>query len=96
MSVESEDGEYRASIPLEELSSKGVVVYGLADDHLPRERGGPRSGYWCPRGRTPVLERQRSGGDASHRRAGARQRARQSHPLEERLHAETAAGVVFY
>ena len=41
VSVESDDGEYRASIPLEELSSKGVVVYGLADDHLPRERGGP-------------------------------------------------------
>ncbi|MXX46270.1 MAG: hypothetical protein F4Z41_08710, partial [Acidimicrobiia bacterium] len=32
VSVESDDGAYRASIPLEELSSKGVVVYGLGDD----------------------------------------------------------------
>jgi len=41
VSVESEDGAYRASIPIKELSSKGVVVYGLGDGQLPRERGGP-------------------------------------------------------
>ena len=51
VSVESDDGEYRASIPLEELSSKGVVVYGLADDRLPRERGGPFR-VLVPEGRT--------------------------------------------
>ena len=41
VSVESEDGRYRASIPLEELAAKGVVVYGLGADSLPEERGGP-------------------------------------------------------
>ncbi len=41
VSVESRDGSYRASIPLEELVSKGVVVYGLDDGGLPKDRGGP-------------------------------------------------------
>jgi hypothetical protein len=41
VSVESEDGAYRASIPIEELSAKGVVVYGLGRSDLPRDRGGP-------------------------------------------------------
>ena len=41
VSVESEDGAYRASIPIAELSSKGVVVYGLGEGGLPRDRGGP-------------------------------------------------------
>ena len=41
VSVESEDGAYRASISIGELSAKGVVVYGLGDGQLPRERGGP-------------------------------------------------------
>ena len=41
VTVESEDGEYRASIPIGELSTKGVVVYGLGESQLPRDRGGP-------------------------------------------------------
>ena len=41
VSVESEDGAYRASIPIEELATKGVVVYGLEGGELPGERGGP-------------------------------------------------------
>lgn len=41
VSVESEDGGYRASIPIEELSAKGVLVYGLGGGQLPRGRGGP-------------------------------------------------------
>jgi len=51
VSVESDDGAYRASIPLEELSSKGVVVYGFGDDRLPPERGGPFR-ILVPEGRT--------------------------------------------
>lgn len=41
VSVESEDGAYRASIPIDELAAKGVVVYGLEEGGLPRDRGGP-------------------------------------------------------
>lgn len=41
VSVESCDGGYRASIPIEELSAKGVVVYGLGGESLPLEKGGP-------------------------------------------------------
>ena len=41
VSVESEDGAYRASIPIDELASKGLVIYGLDGAELPRERGGP-------------------------------------------------------
>ncbi|MDE0231465.1 MAG: molybdopterin-dependent oxidoreductase [bacterium] len=51
VSVESDDGAYRASIPLGELSSKGVVVYGLGDDRLPPEHGGPFR-ILVPEGRT--------------------------------------------
>ena len=41
VSVESEDGAYRASIPIDELAAKGVVVYGLGEGGLPRDKGGP-------------------------------------------------------
>ncbi len=41
VSVESGDGAYRASIPIEELASKGVVVYEWRGGGLPEERGGP-------------------------------------------------------
>ena len=51
VSVESDDGRYRASIPLEELAAKGVVVYGLGADSLPQERGGPFR-ILVPEGRT--------------------------------------------
>ena len=80
VSVESDDGQYRASIPLEELAAKGVVVYGLGADSLPQERGGPFR-ILVPEGRTSLLECQGRGGDAGDRLPGARQRARQSHPL---------------
>ena len=41
VSVESDDGGYRASIPMEELAAKGVLIYGLGSGGLPPERGGP-------------------------------------------------------
>lgn len=51
VSVESDDGSYRASIPLGELSEKGVVVYGWGAGRLPPERGGPFR-ILVPEGRT--------------------------------------------
>ena len=41
VSVESEGAAYRASIPIEELSDKGVLVYGWESGGLPVEKGGP-------------------------------------------------------
>ena len=41
VSVESREEFYRASIPTEELVSKGVVIYGFKGGRLPKEKGGP-------------------------------------------------------
>ncbi len=49
--VVSDDGHYRASIPLPELRSKGWVAIGLDGGPLPRSRGGPLR-VVVPQGRT--------------------------------------------
>ncbi|MGH8945722.1 MAG: molybdopterin-dependent oxidoreductase [Acidimicrobiia bacterium] len=41
VTVESDDGFYRASIPLSELAENGWLAYSLGEGPLPRERGGP-------------------------------------------------------
>lgn len=49
--VVSDDGHYRASIPLAELWNKGWIAFGLAGLPLPRDRGGPLR-VVVPQGRT--------------------------------------------
>ncbi len=49
--VISDDGHYRASIPLDELLEHGWVAFALAGKALPRERGGPLR-VVVPQGRT--------------------------------------------
>ncbi len=49
--VVSDDGHYRASIPLAELRDKGWLAYGLDGGPLPRDRGGPLR-VVVPQGRT--------------------------------------------
>ena len=49
--VVSDDGLYRASIPLEDLLDRGWVAFRLHGDLLPRERGGPLR-VVVPEGRT--------------------------------------------
>ncbi len=39
--VMSDDGHYRASIPLPDLRSNGWLLYGSADEPLSRDAGGP-------------------------------------------------------
>ncbi|MFQ5948565.1 MAG: molybdopterin-dependent oxidoreductase [Acidimicrobiia bacterium] len=39
--VESDDGHYRASIPLADLEEGGWLIFGLDGESLPRDRGGP-------------------------------------------------------
>lgn len=51
ITVESDDGFYRASIPLRELAEKGWLAHSLGEGPLPRERGGPLR-VVVPRGRT--------------------------------------------
>ncbi|MFQ5968182.1 MAG: molybdopterin-dependent oxidoreductase [Acidimicrobiia bacterium] len=41
VTVISDDGHYRASIPLLELEAKGWLAYRLGPDVLPRSAGGP-------------------------------------------------------
>jgi DMSO/TMAO reductase YedYZ molybdopterin-dependent catalytic subunit len=41
VTVESDDGFYRASIPLRELAEKGWLAHALGEGPLPREQGGP-------------------------------------------------------
>jgi DMSO/TMAO reductase YedYZ molybdopterin-dependent catalytic subunit len=41
VTVESDDGFYRASIPLRELAEKGWLAHSLGEGPLPREQGGP-------------------------------------------------------
>ena len=41
VTVISDDGHYRASIPLSELESKGWLAYRLGPGELPRSSGGP-------------------------------------------------------
>ncbi len=50
-SVESDDGHYRASIPIDDLRSKGWLIFRLDGEALPRERGGPLR-LVVPEGRT--------------------------------------------
>ncbi len=49
--VISDDGHYRASIPLSELRERGWVAFALDGEALPRERGGPLR-VVVPQGRT--------------------------------------------
>lgn len=39
--VESDDGLYRASVPLGDVMARGWLIYGLGGRPLARERGGP-------------------------------------------------------
>ena len=39
--VVSDDGHYRASVPIDDLRSKGWLIFRLAGEPLPRDRGGP-------------------------------------------------------
>ena len=80
VSVESDDGQYRASIPLEELAAKGVVVYGLGADSLPQERGGPFR-ILVPEGRTLCWNVKGVGEMRVTACPEPDRRARQSHPL---------------
>jgi DMSO/TMAO reductase YedYZ molybdopterin-dependent catalytic subunit len=41
VTVESDDGFYKASIPLRELAEKGWLAHALGEGPLPREQGGP-------------------------------------------------------
>jgi len=41
VTVISDDGHYRASIPLSDLRDKGWMAFRLGDQPLPRDRGGP-------------------------------------------------------
>ena len=47
----SDDGIYRASIPLADMTTKGWLAYKLDGEPLPRERGGPFR-VVVPQGRT--------------------------------------------
>ncbi len=49
--VISDDGHYRASIPLDELRDNGWLAFRLDGEPLPRERGGPLR-VVVPQGRT--------------------------------------------
>ncbi len=49
--VISDDGHYRASIPLDELRDRGWVAFALDGAALPRARGGPLR-VVVPQGRT--------------------------------------------
>ena len=49
--VESDDGHYRASIPLSELMHRGWLAFALDGAPLPRDRGGPLR-VVVPQGRT--------------------------------------------
>ena len=49
--VESDDGHYRASIPLGDLMQRGWLMFALDGAPLPRERGGPLR-VVVPEGRT--------------------------------------------
>ena len=51
VTVESDDGLYRASIPLRELAEKGWLAHALGEEPLPREQGGPLR-VVLPQGRT--------------------------------------------
>lgn len=51
VTVESDDGFYRASIPLRELAEKGWLAHSLGEGPLPREKGGPLR-VVLPQGRT--------------------------------------------
>lgn len=51
VTVESDDGLYRASIPRSELEGKGWLAFRLGEGPLPRERGGPFR-LVVPEGRT--------------------------------------------
>ena len=49
--IESDDGHYRASIPLSDLMQSGWLAYGLDGRPLPGDRGGPLR-VVVPQGRT--------------------------------------------
>jgi DMSO/TMAO reductase YedYZ molybdopterin-dependent catalytic subunit len=49
--VASDDGHYRASIPLNDLRDKGWLIFRLDGEALPRDQGGPLR-LVVPEGRT--------------------------------------------
>ena len=79
--VISDDGHYRASIPLDELAAKGWLAFRLAAVPLPRDRGGPLR-IVVPQGRTLCW-------NASDGRPRARQ-----HPREPKALTPVICGVV--